>query len=264
MKINNIILLGFLVIICFGFIVKKKLFIGKYTGYTLGYEGEVIDNKFIKKRTKTPSKLTINSDGSFELIHPDLSREFRPNKTEDFFCIGKYEVHGDTLILNSQYQHNNYISVHESKKDFCNNDVLGIEIKYSEYDHNPTYIIDGIKYESKRKVDTTYQTFQKITIEYVDTVFENDNDHYSISDSKPSFYRNTRPLLLKFSRFHPSIRKWVYTIKDSTMNYFQCVLTPDINGQSLVLENEKFLIMDTMLIHLNDSFLEIDTFKKSK
>lgn len=264
MKIYNVILIGLLAIISFGFISSKKVLIGKYLGYTLGYELEIIDNKYVPKRTKAPSTLIINSDGSFELIHPDVSRGFRSNKTEDFFCNGKYEVHGDTLILNSKYQHSDFISVHESKIDFCNKDVLGIEVKYSEYNYNPTYIIDALKYQTKKKVDTTIQRINKIKIEFVDSIFQNDNDHYTIYDSKPSYFRNTRPSHLKFSRFNPTVRNWSYKIKDSAMNYFKCILTTDVKGQSLVLENEKFLILDTLLIHLNSSFLDIDTFKIAK
>ena len=262
MKIHRRILLALFAIICLSFVCKKKQIIGKYIGYTKGLSVEIMDNNIAKLNDLVSSKLTFNSDGSFELIYPDVS--IRSNRTQDFFSYGKYEIHDDTLVLNSQYQHSNFISVEESKKDFCNNDVLGIEVKYSEYDYNTTYIVDGIKVQTKKKVDTTFQRYNRINIEFVDSFLENDQDHYSVSDSKPSFFRNTKPLQLKFSRFDPSIRNWIYTVKDPTSNYLQCILKSDINGQSLVLENERFLILDTLLVHLNASFLKIDTFKISK
>lgn len=262
MKTYIWILLVLVAVICTSSMWNKKQLNGKYIGYTKCLPFDEIDNKIVISDGLCPAMLTIQFDGSFELKYPDYS--IRSNKTQDFFCNGKYEIHGDTLFLNSQFKYSDFISVQEIKKDFCNNDVLGIELKYFEYDYYPTYIIDGIKYQTKKKVDTTYQGFPKIWIELIDSNFENDQDHYSVSDSKPSYFRNTRPLQLKFSRFNPSVRNWVYTIKDSTLNYFKCILTPDINGQNLVLENEMFLIADTTLIHLTDSFLEIDTFKLTK
>ena len=262
MKIHGKILLVLFAIICLSFIFIKKQIVGNYIGYTKGLSLEIIDNKINKLSTLVSSKFTFNSDGTFELIYPDVS--IRPNKTQGFFSYGTYEIIDDTLVLNSHYQYSDFITVEESKKDFCNNNILGIEVKYSEYHYNPTYIIDERNVQKNRKLDTSFQRFNKINIEFVDSNFEYDQEYYSVSDSKPSFFRNTNPLQLKLSRFHPSIRHWVYKIKDSSSNYLQCILKSDINGQNLVLENERFLILDTLLIHLNESFLKIDTFKMSK
>jgi hypothetical protein len=213
---------------------ENKFKCGLYYGYTEN-EGGRIDSagRFVKTRSKVPSELQINEDGTFSILHIDVSF-IRPNKPTDFYAKGTWRISSDTLILNSKYLNKDFVTVVEKKIENCNENFMRFRISYG---------FDTLQYRIYPNVS---MDLSRSTVDF------EDNQYY--------YYRKEHLATLRLSRSNMTIMKWKYPIRDTSSNSFDISLKSEIDKQNIVIEEEKFIVKMGELIPLNYKTLKIDKF----
>jgi len=214
--------------------LENRFKCGLYYGYT---ENETLKMDsavhFVKTRSKAPSELQINEDGTFSIRHKDVSF-IRPSQPKDFYSAGTWRISSDTLILNSKYLNKDFITVVEKSIENCNKNFIRFRISY-DYDTLQYKIYPGVS------LDLTRST----------VVFE-DNQYY--------YYRKEHLDTLRLSRRNMTIMKWQYILRDTSSNSFDISLKSEIDNQNIVIEEEKFILKKGELIPINYNTLKIDKF----
>ena len=219
--------------------VYKGLFTQENERYKQTGETDTIIND---KKTKYFTIQKVEWDGEKKLIlQPKGKYIFQyfqrgepcAARTSNRNCSGFYIKNKDTLYLTSKYRDTDFCKVSEKVIDTMPKDRIMIIVNYPEKIHPHKRFINGFDLKMN---DSLIGEFK-------------------VSDT--IYYAATEVRSLFFSCCSPYQMEWNYIPKSKETNFFNLILTREIDGENIFMDNNKILLDKKNLIVVEGEYLKV-------